>query len=724
MVVDKLKRGAVGVLRKIYSLLVAASNPTLMKVIILVLCFSIALTLRLVPMKWGIYLNEFDPFYEYYLAEKLLEKGNGDVLKGVAWWFSWWFDPIKERDHLFWAPYGRDVRRSSQPGAAIFSALTYVILKNIFDVKVDLYTVHALVPPIGAALASIAIYFFGKELYDDTVGVLSSLFLSVSWPFIYRTNLGAKHEGLAVPFMILAFYFLLKAYRRKSVLYSILSGLSLGGVVLSWGAYLYPWNLIALTTLVWLVFHPDDKKAALTYIPANMIATLFVAITPRFGPQIALFSIGSALPLTATILSILVLIGGSVLRFAEQNIKRIVVVSGVALIIALIALWKLGILASISSRILAVIIPLWREVGVTTVGEHIIPPWSMLFSDYKSIMVFSFAGALALLGKKSYKNLFAFFLWFSSLYAATSMARLTLLFAPAAAAVAAIGLTYLCERLLELGLTPSRYKRKGTSRDIIALSLVLILLSLAPAIVGSSAIRFSHQPPLILSSQVTSLDYNYQYPDWLSALEWIRANVPRDATIATWWDYGYWISVNTGRKTTCDNATLNSTQIRLIARAFLSNETVALKIFKELGVEYVVVFEPFQYVQIAGMMVFFPGYGGDFSKSAQMARWIGLNPDTYIKTAWFEYRGRRLPLIVPNNTPEALNATLYRMLFARTPLRMTYIFEPLPYYNRPVPGYDGPLYRMPSPSHFRLVYVSEPNGWILVYKVIYEEGSL
>ena len=39
-------------------------------------------------------------------------------------------------------------------------------------------------------------------------------------------------------------------------------------------------------------------------------------------------------------------------------------------------------------------------------------------------------------------------------------------------------------------------------------------------------------------------------------MQWLRENTPKDAVIASWWDYGYWISTLGERKTLADNATL------------------------------------------------------------------------------------------------------------------------------------------------------------------------
>lgn len=724
-----LKRGLTRCWKAVCRGLEALSNPKVMALAVVTLSFLATLLIRLVPMRWGIYLNEFDPYYEYYLAEKIIEHSKNSILDGIVWWFSWWFDR-GARDTLFWTPKGRDLRATSQPGAAMFSALTYWVLKSL-GLNVDLYTVHAFVPPIGASLAVFLIYLLGREIGGESVGAISALALATSWSYAYRTNLGAKHEGLAIPFMILAFYFFITAYRRDSLLRAVLAGLSLGGVVLSWGAYLYPWNLLALTATIWLLLNPKDSRMAKVFLASNLIAQAFIAITPRFGPRVAFTSVASILPMTANALSILSLLGSLALP-SPRELRKVAPGLAAGIVTALLLAWKLGVLYSLPGRILAVIVPTLREVGVTTVAEHAIPSWASLYSDYSTLLLFALVGgAMALFEyrKDPLKLLLSLF-WLSSLYSAASMVRLTLLLAPATALLSAYGAQAVIGELLELLHPPKFRKGRGVSPEIVAIGIAVVVIVLSIGLVNTRGIRNSHQPPLILSSSIPVLSYKYEYTDWLSALEWIKANVPKDAVIATWWDYGYWISVNTRRKTTCDNATLDSKQIKKIARAFLSPEEEAIKIFKELGVDYVVVFEPFQSLplQFLGTRVYYsiahPAFGGDLGKSIQMARWIGRDPAKYIygygkgQLAYIESGGVRYSILVPANTPEALNATLYKMLFTKTKRRKAFIFEPI--LGRKLPFYEGPTYRIPPLKYFELVYASEPNEWVLIFRVKYE----
>ena len=61
-------------------------------------------------------------------------------------------------------------------------------------------------------------------------------------------------------------------------------------------------------------------------------------------------------------------------------------------------------------------------------------------------------------------------------------------------------------------------------------------------------------------------------------MEWVKENTPKDAVIAAWWDYGYWISTLSERKTLADNATLIDWQIRKIAATLLSTPDDAWQI--------------------------------------------------------------------------------------------------------------------------------------------------
>jgi len=743
------------ILRKVKDKLVKIKEPVIRAVfhmserkviiaIILLLNFFIAMLLRIMPMRWGIYLTEFDPYYEYYLAKKIVEKG----WLGIPWWFERTFSKDGVKDTLFWYPYGRDLRASSQPGTAIVSATTYLVLRFL-GFNVSLYTIHTFIPAIGAAFAVLTIYLFGKQIWDYKVGLLSSFYIAITPAYLSRTMLGGKHEGLAIPFMLFSFYAYFKSVEEKSTLWAFVSGLAMGMVVLSWGGYIYPWNLMALYILLLVVLGKMENTMAKSYLILNVIATIFVAITPRFGPRVAFMSISSLLPILASLVSIIYLIQPKGLTKLRRRDLIILII--VLLVVGLVA-WQKGIIASVASRIIAVINPQLRKEMpiIESVSEHRVPSWSMLYDDYQSLVVFFVFGIYLLVKKADPKSTFLLLFAITSLYAAMSLARLTLLLSPALVTVASLAFVYMVDKLVEKLREKEERKKKGAKtvkREYYAIALILTLVMLAPSLgmivvesgrygstvrVLSLTVAYSHQPSLILTATVSGLvEYKYEYIDWISALEWMRNNLPKDAVVACWWDYGYWISVNTNRSTLADNGTINVTQIRMIAKAFLSPEEVAIKIFKKYNVTHVVVFERFRSLAELGYsqlsMFYTPdwiGYG-DFGKSYWMARIARLNASKYHGQGYIRIGQAKLPIIVPANTPEALNATLYKLIFTKTSKRKFFVFEKLPLYfgYERLPVYEGPLVTITSPKYFELVYASYPNEWVLVFKVNYEKAS-
>jgi len=82
--------------------------------------------------------------------------------------------------------------------------------------------------------------------------------------------------------------------------------------------------------------------------------------------------------------------------------------------------------------------------------------------------------------------------------------------------------------------------------------------------------------------------------DWIDALNWMRVSLQSTDVVASWWDYGYWITNIANKTTLADNGTINSTQIGLIGQMFLSTEIEAIEILRKFDASYVVVFTTFK----------------------------------------------------------------------------------------------------------------------------------
>ncbi len=72
----------------------------LLVIAVLALAFSCALIMRFYPIKYGYYLNEFDPYFDYRATKFIVDNGLN------AYW-QW-------HDTMSWYPEGRDVPGTSQ----------------------------------------------------------------------------------------------------------------------------------------------------------------------------------------------------------------------------------------------------------------------------------------------------------------------------------------------------------------------------------------------------------------------------------------------------------------------------------------------------------------------------------------------------------------------------------------------------------------------------------
>jgi len=128
------------------------------------------------------------------------------------------------------------------------------------------------------------------------------------------------------------------------------------------------------------------------------------------------------------------------------------------------------------------------------------------------------------------------------------------------------------------------------SREFSLGILLIILILVVPTFIN--AVQSAYTPTTIASA---SLPVRGNFPDWLQALTWMNNNLPSTSVVFAWWDYGYWISVNTGLHTLADNGTGNSTQIQIIATGLMLNESMAVNLMRQYGVTHVAVFFSYNY---------------------------------------------------------------------------------------------------------------------------------
>jgi dolichyl-diphosphooligosaccharide--protein glycosyltransferase len=119
-------------------------------------------------------------------------------------------------------------------------------------------------------------------------------------------------------------------------------------------------------------------------------------------------------------------------------------------------------------------------------------------------------------------------------------------------------------------------------------------------------------------------------------LDWISKNTTEGSVIASWWDYGYWITTLGNRTSLADNATINQTRIESIAKMFMSPEEEGLKIANKLKADYILVYVVGQKLPAFdpnnNSPIFVLGTGGDESKKHWFIKIGGFNNSDFLES--------------------------------------------------------------------------------------------
>ena len=671
------------------------------------LILAMAAVLRLLPLRWGPFLSEFDPYQQYRMAEYVVNNGFKD-------WFNW-------HDHMSWYPWGRYIPTTNYPGVAFTAALMYFLLQDL-GVPISLYQLCVIFPVIMGTATCFAIYLLGKE-WGGGVALFSALFLAFSTSHIARTSLGFfDDETIGILTMILFFTFYLKAISpnrsaRACFLYSILAGLSLAYLSASWGAFRYPLSIVALFTFVLILIKRYSRRLLAAF---SVTYGIFFAIAfqlPNLG-----YAVLTEWPTLTVALIFLLLVGSEALvKVGSRRGRAMVVLALVAAIVASgLILLSRGLISSPAGKFLAILNPPARlEMPlVESVAEHRPATWASFFYEFGALLFLGALGFLFSLQKLRNSEIFLMLFGLSSVYFAGSLVRLTLILAPALCLLSSIAVVELAKPSIDILREKVIFPKKKVKliprvgREFGAGILLVLLLVLMPTLYYS--VESAYAPTTIAVSSLPiapSEEEATRYQDWLQALMWMKDNLPRDAVVFSWWDYGYWITAIADRRSMADNGTLNSTQIALIARTFLSNETEAIPTLRAYNVTHVTIFVT--WTRGEGGRIQYYGYGED-NKWYWMAR-ISNGSSYDGKTIYFrEKRGERETIyerILVSNGRVVSNETIAD----RNGLNENSVLGKLIIMGI-TPGRAGSDY-------FRNVYSSQPNRFVFVYEVNYPEPS-
>jgi len=418
--------GAFGRLGK---LRVKVSHATILEFSLLMLILVIAFTVRLLPMRWGYFISEFDPYYQYRLTKDMVENG-------FFHWTTW-------QDQMSWWPWGRNVAVTSFPGLAMAAASLYTVFNALGIPMTPAYSGNPLAadpvynfvvifPVIMATLTVLAMYFFGKDIGGREVGLFSAFFLALNGSYIGRTSLGFFDDETVGVFSIIVFsLFFLRAIERErstrgNLVYSVLAGLALGYLFTAWGASRYPVGISLLFVVVLLLLRRYSTRLLITYSITYAIA-LFIAINVPH-----LYGISFLLEATnIAVLGVFVLL---CIFEVSQHIKTtrtkyLFVLSFAILGIAgFLALSWLGYIQPLEGRYRSIINPFERFSSpiLVSVQEHRPAAWGTLYYDLGLGILFIPVGFYFAAQNPTNRNIYLILLGLTSIYFASTFVRLTL----------------------------------------------------------------------------------------------------------------------------------------------------------------------------------------------------------------------------------------------------------------------------------------------------------
>jgi len=625
------KENIVNGLKSLGKLRIKISHGSIMTYSALLIILFVAFTVRLFPIRWEIqaggdilHLSEFDPYFQYHFTEYLVTHDDGFIS-----WISW-------NDPQRWYPWGI-MGTTAYPGLPFTTAFLYKIISAL-GVNIALMNFCAMLPPIMGMLACLAVYFLGKDLGGKSIGLLAALFLALSPSYIQRTSLGFYDDEVIGIFALIVFLIMfMRAIEEtrpimSSVKYATGSALMLGYFCAGWGAAYYPIGATVLFVFVLLLFKRYTQRLLLSYCLTFGLG-LFIAINV---PRLSLSYL--------TTYAILPVAGVFVLLcfyeiFRVLTTARMKWMFTIAIIILLIGgftlLWQLGYMRGITSKFVSVINPFLRSTSplYESVAEHRISAWSSIYYEFGVGIIFFISGFFFALRKLDNKNLFLIILGLTSIYFACSMVRLFVLVAPFFGLLSAYGITgilkpfYMLLKEQPKILTKKKYSLEHVGKEFSGTAVFLIFIILttnfafAPQYGGIPKVYSQAYSPVTITAGSLSLVPSSPVTAWMDALKWL-SDLPSSATtvVCSWWDYGYWLTMLGNVTSLADNATVNTTQIGLIGRVYVSNETQAVRILKE---QFNGPHGPPKYILV--YITFYStgqdaGYGGDEGKWMWMAR--------------------------------------------------------------------------------------------------------
>ncbi|KAK2722097.1 dolichyl-diphosphooligosaccharide--protein glycosyltransferase subunit STT3B-like [Artemia franciscana] len=670
-------------------------------------------------------IHEFDPWFNYRATAHMVENG--------------WYNFLNWFDERAWYPLGRIVGGTVYPGLMITSGAIHYVLHTL-NIPVHIRDICVFLAPVFSGLTALATYFLTKELWSVGAGLLAACFIAIVPGYISRSVAGSyDNEGIAIFALMFTYFLWVKSVKTGSVYWSVLTALSYFYMVSAWGGYVFIINLIPLHVFVLLLMGKCNEKVYAAYSTFYVIGTLLSMQIPFVGFQPVRTSEHMA---SAGVFALINAV--AVLKFLQSKLKKAEVryfftVAGFAaagiVFLTVVGLTYAGVIAPWSGRFYSLWDTGYAKIHIpiiASVSEHQPTTWFSFFFDLHVLVAAFPVGLWYCVKEVNEERVFIVLYAVFAVYFAGVMVRLMLTLTPVVCILSGIAFSKLLGLFLkedddqkdeggsdEDGSDKNNlYDKAGKLRkmkheqvkeneglgvNVRSLALVLLMMVLMMFAVHCTWVTSNaySSPSIVLASY--GQDGSRQIiDDFREAYYWLWQNTHEDATVMSWWDYGYQIAGMANRTTLVDNNTWNNSHIALVGKAMSSNESEAYKIMTELNVDYVLV--------IFGGVI---GYSGDdINKFLWMVRIAeGEHPKDIQESNYFTERGE---FRVDNEASETmLNCLMYKLSY--------YKFGDLKMDYRSPAGFDRTRNAVIGKKNFELTYLEEAyttEHWLVrIYRV-------
>jgi len=611
---SKVKRSSVRFLKQVFHRPKSKiSRGSIMLVVTILIIFTTALVLRLAPLiDAQPIVRAFDPWFQLKVTDYVADNG-------YAAFFNWF-------DASTWVPFGRDMTTTTYIGVPFTSAFFYFLLNGL-GISVDVISVSIVLPAFMGALTAVVAFFLGRELYNNTVGLFTGIFMAFMPAFLQRTVAGFyDNECIGVFAIVLTTFLFMRGLKRGSLAASVGAGLSLAYLQMSWGASEYMLGLLALFGFAMLIMGHYSKRLLSSYLITISLGIFVGNLIPRNGfGNLTDFSIIAPIGVAGLLVmyEIWLRFGGYREATADTlapHMKPILFglitpIVGVVSYLLYVGSQTLAItpyssnpILQVGQKFISVINPFLRldQRILASVAEHLPSPWGSFYNTLLILIFFFPLGLYFLFKRGRDEDWFILFYGVASVYFAGSMIRLGLILAPGVALLAAVAAYNILSPYAKVVTQQSVFERRRfrmsssltSEHSLTAFAFIALLLSVN-VILGVSYVQNQVGNPEFSNGPLSNPQA--QATDWQVAMTYVRNVLPPGTIVASWWDYGYWINSAGDAETIVDNATVNSTQIALMGYALMAlNYTESLKTFKLWNTTHVLVYWGHRLSQLGG----------------------------------------------------------------------------------------------------------------------------